>query len=79
MREHGVLNRILLIYEEGSRVVTRQDLPPEILSGLPGSLAGSSRSITRNWRKRTSSLGSRRPASSWIWSPFYASNTAGRR
>jgi hemerythrin-like domain-containing protein len=37
MREHGVLNRILLIYEEGlRRLDARQDLSPEILSGAAG-------------------------------------------
>jgi hemerythrin-like domain-containing protein len=37
MREHGVLNRILLIYEEGlRRLDARQDLAPEVLSGAAG-------------------------------------------
>lgn len=37
MREHGVLNRILLIYEEGlRRLEGRQELPPESLSGAAG-------------------------------------------
>jgi hemerythrin-like domain-containing protein len=32
MREHGVLNRILLIYEEGMRRLrAREDVPPEVL------------------------------------------------
>src|SRR4051794_26851784 len=31
MREHGVLNRILLIYEEGlRRLQAKQDVPPEV-------------------------------------------------
>jgi hypothetical protein len=31
MREHGVLNRILLIYEEGlRRLRAKQDVPPEV-------------------------------------------------
>lgn len=34
MREHGVLNRVLLIYEEGvRRIEARKDLPPEVLRG----------------------------------------------
>ncbi len=37
MREHGVLNRILLIYEEGlRRLDARQDLPPKALAGAAG-------------------------------------------
>ena len=37
MREHGVLNRILLIYEEClRRLDARQDLAPESLSGAAG-------------------------------------------
>src|SRR4051795_2356008 len=31
MREHGVLNRILLVYEEGlRRLRARQDVPPDV-------------------------------------------------
>jgi hemerythrin-like domain-containing protein len=30
MREHGVLNRILLVYEEGLRLRTGEDVPPEV-------------------------------------------------
>jgi hemerythrin-like domain-containing protein len=34
MREHGVLNRVLLVYEECMRrIEARQDLPPEPLAG----------------------------------------------
>jgi hemerythrin-like domain-containing protein len=37
MREHGVLNRVLLIYEESlRRLDARQDLPPKALSGAAG-------------------------------------------
>lgn len=37
MREHGVLNRVLLIYEEAlRRLDSRRDLPPEALSGAAG-------------------------------------------
>ncbi len=37
MREHGVLNRILLIYEEGlRRLEAREDAAPETLSGAAG-------------------------------------------
>ncbi len=37
MREHGVLNRILLIYEEGlRRLDAGKDFAPEILSGAAG-------------------------------------------
>jgi hemerythrin-like domain-containing protein len=38
MREHGVLNRILLVYEEGlRRLRSREDVPPEIVRA-PASL-----------------------------------------
>jgi len=37
MREHGVLNRILLIYEEGiRRIHQRRALPPEALRSAAG-------------------------------------------
>jgi hemerythrin-like domain-containing protein len=37
MREHGVLNRILLIYEEGvRRLRAREDVPPEVFHGPAG-------------------------------------------
>ena len=37
MREHGVLNRVLLIYEEGlRRLDAREDLEPEALSAAAG-------------------------------------------
>src|ERR1700754_1025907 len=33
MKEHGVLNRCLLIYEEGMRrLQTREDIPPEVFN-----------------------------------------------
>jgi hemerythrin-like domain-containing protein len=37
MREHGVLKRILLIYEEAiRRLTTKEDLPPETISNSAG-------------------------------------------
>src|SRR5690242_18379987 len=37
MREHGVLNRVLLIYEEvGRRIQARQTYPAEVLTGSAG-------------------------------------------
>ena len=50
MREHGVLNRILLIYDEGvRRLRAKEDLPP----------ANFSKTTTANWKRISSSLSSR--------------------
>ena len=37
MREHGVLNRVLLIYEEAARrLIGQRELPPEVLADSAG-------------------------------------------
>ncbi|HEX7251733.1 MAG TPA: hemerythrin domain-containing protein [Thermoanaerobaculia bacterium] len=37
MREHGALNRILLIYDEAvTRLESKKDFPPEVLAGVAG-------------------------------------------
>ena len=61
MREHGVLNRVLLIYEEGLRRLRAKE---EVgAGGLPRSTAtwcaSSSRTTTRSWRRSSSSPSSR--------------------
>ena len=77
MREHGVLNRILLVYDEAIRRdrAGRRRCPPTRSTRRPTSSAASSRAITRSWRRSTSSPASRRPASTSTSSPSSAGST----
>lgn len=62
MREHGVLKRVLLIYDEaGRRIDAGKDLPQTLLLTAQTSSARLSRTITRSWKRTTCSLDSRRP------------------
>jgi hypothetical protein len=67
MREHGVLDRVLLIYEEFSGASIRPKMSIRRRCGMrPGLSANSSRTTTRNWKKITCSRVLRSPANSWI-------------
>ena len=67
MREHGVLRRILLIYEECvRRLAAPADEPCRLRrSGRPSDLiANSSKTTTRSWKRTFSSRNSRNAANS---------------
>jgi hypothetical protein len=64
MREHGLLNRVLLVYEEvDRRLKARTEFDPQILARAAGITSVSSRSITRSSKRTICSRASRRPAS----------------
>ena len=61
MREHGVLNRVLLIYEEGlRRLRNKEDVGPSVFHKPAPWSVNSSRTTTRSWRRISSSRNSRR-------------------
>jgi hypothetical protein len=65
MREHGVLKRVLLVYDEAiRRIDAKQDLSPDALRNSAGIIRTFSRTITRSSRRITSFHRSRRPADS---------------
>src|SRR5947209_2159498 len=75
MREHGVLNRVLLIYEEGLRRLRgRDEVAPTCSTSPPPWSASSSRTTTRNWRRSSSSRASRSGKCWWPWSRSSASS-----
>ena len=68
MREHGILKRVLIAYDEIiRRIRAGQDFPPDTVTGGATSFANSSRSITKSWKKTTCSRASARPASWSTW------------
>ena len=55
MREHGVLKRVLLIYDEvRDRIARKTPFPPKPYGARRPSSTPSSSSITRSWRRITS-------------------------
>ena len=74
MREHGVLRRILLVYEECLRRIETKTKDADVLSAgtfllaVPAWCKSSSKSIMNNWKRSSFSRSSRNTANSCRWS-----------
>ena len=78
MREHGVLKRVLLVYNEAGGALQPATIFRQTQSPARSTLsAPSSRTIMRSWRRISSSPGLKRPIRLWSWSVFFAHNTNG--
>ena len=71
MREHGVLRRILLIYEECvRRLRAKRECRQRSSSEAPSWCGDLSRTIMKSWKKTFSFPSSRNAANSFRWSRF---------
>src|ERR1035441_804593 len=68
MREHGILKRVLLIYDEViRRIDTRQDFPPQTVTDSANIIRRFIEDITRSWKKSTFFHAFGRRTNWWIW------------
>ncbi len=67
MREHGVLKRVLLVYEEAAaRLETNKDVPPDVIPAGANLIRRFTRSITRSSKSTTYSHAFVKPGSRLI-------------
>src|SRR3989441_7634041 len=76
MREHGLLKRILLIYDEvDARIAQQKEFPPDAVTNSAKIFVHSSSSITRSWKKITSFRASANTTCLCTWSTCFNNST----